>query len=123
MRITNNHGADIILEVGGARTLNKSLSCVAFGGLINCIGYLSGKVNEPDDRTNLNLLILSRNVTLKGIINGPKDRFEEMNKFYEKHEIHPVISNTFPFKESQEAFKCLYSGSHFGKVVIQVKKA
>lgn len=122
MQITNNRGADVILEVGGAKTLNKSLSCVAFGGLINCIGYLSGKVNEPDDRTNLNVLILSRNATVKGIINGPKDRFEEMVKFYDKHQIHPVISHVFPFQDSKEAFKFLYNGSHFGKVVIQVKQ-
>lgn len=123
MRLTDNRGADIILEVGGAKTLNKSLSCVAFGGLVNCIGYLSGKVNEPDDRTNLNVLILSRNSTVKGIINGPKDRFEEMIRFYEKHQIRPVVNHAFPFKESKEAFKFLYNGSHFGKVVIQVKKA
>lgn len=121
MRITDNHGADIILEVGGAQTLNKSLSCVAFGGLIDCIGYVSGKVNEPENRTNLNVLILARNATVKGIINGPRDRFEEMNAFYEKNQIRPVISHVYPFEKAREAFEFLYSGSHFGKVVVQVK--
>lgn len=123
LRLTDNHGADIILEVGGAHTLNKSLACVAFGGLINCIGYVSGKTNEPDDRTNLNVLILARNVTLKGILNGPRDRFEEMIQFYDQHQIRPVISDVFPFEKAQEAFKFLYGGGHFGKIVIQVKKA
>lgn len=121
MQHTNNHGADIILETGGAQTLKKSFDCIAFGGLIDCIGYLSGKVDEPDDRTNVNVLTLRRNVTLKGILNGPKDRFEEVVQFYEKHQIRPVINREFSFAESKEALKFLYSGAHFGKVVINVK--
>lgn len=121
MRWTGNHGADIILETGGAQTLRKSFDCIAFGGLIDCIGYVSGKVDAPEDRLNVNLLALRRTVTLKGIINGPKDRFEEMIRFYETHQIHPVVNRIFTFTEAKEAFEFLESGSHFGKVVIQVK--
>lgn len=121
MQYTNGHGADIILETGGAQTLRKSFDCIAFGGLIDCIGYVSGKVDTDDDRLNVNLLTLRRTVTLKGIINGPRDRFEEMTRFYEKHQIHPVVNRVFSFAESKEAFKFLESGSHFGKVVIKVK--
>lgn len=121
MEWTGNHGADIILETGGAQTLRKSFDCIAFGGLIDCIGYVSGKVDAADDRLNVNLLALRRTVTLKGIINGPKDRFEEMIRFYETHQIRPVVNRMFAFAEAKEAFKFLESGSHFGKVVIQVK--
>lgn len=117
---TNNNGADIIFETGGAQTLRKSFECIAFGGLIDCIGYLSGKVDPADDRTNMNVLALRRNVTVKGILNGPKDRFEEMIAFYEKQRIRPVVNRVFAFEESKEAFQYLYSGSHFGKVVIKV---
>ncbi|KAJ6101821.1 hypothetical protein N7486_004248 [Penicillium sp. IBT 16267x] len=121
MRFTENHGADIILETGGAQTLRKSFDCIAFGGLIDCIGYVSGKVDAADDRVNVNLLALRRTVTLKGIINGPKDRFEEMIRFYEKNQIHPVVHRVFAFAEAKEAFKFLESGRHFGKVVIKVQ--
>lgn len=121
MEYTQNHGADIILETGGAQTLRKSFDCIAWGGLIDCIGYVSGKVDAEDDRLNVNLLALRRTVTLKGIINGPKDRFEEMIRFYEKHQIHPVVNRVFSFAEAKEAFKFLESGSHFGKVVIKVQ--
>ncbi|KAL2868109.1 zinc-dependent alcohol dehydrogenase family protein [Aspergillus lucknowensis] len=119
-RWTGGHGADIILETGGAQTLRKSFDCIAWGGLIDCIGYLSGKVDAPEDRTNVNLLALRRNVTLKGIINGPKDRFEEMIAFYEKHRIKPVVNRVFSFNEAPDAFKFLANGSHFGKVVVKV---
>lgn len=121
MKLTENHGVDIVLEVGGAKTLRKSFDCIAFGGLINCIGYVSGKIDADEDRLNVNLLALRRTVTLRGIINGPKDRFEEMIQFYEAHQIHPVVNRVFSFAEAKEAFKFLESAGHFGKVVIKVQ--
>lgn len=121
MKWTNEQGADIIFENGGAATLRKSFSCVAFGGLINCIGYLSGKEDAAGDRTNTNVLALMRNVTLKGLLNGPKDRFEEMLQFYAEKQIRPVVDKIFSFDESKEALKYLFGGSHFGKVVINTQ--
>ncbi|KAK0938012.1 hypothetical protein LTR29_010460 [Friedmanniomyces endolithicus] len=120
MRVTNDKGANIIFENGGALTLRKSFDCIAFGGLINCIGYLSGKEDVSEDKLHTNVLALRRNVTLKGILNGPKDRFEEMVQFYDKHQIRPVVDRTFPFDDAKEALKYLYSGGHFGKVVVKV---
>lgn len=120
MRLTKNEGADVIFENGGAQTLRKSFDCVAFGGLINCIGYLSGKEDAPGDRLNTNVLALRRNVTLKGILNGPRERFEEMTRFYAQHEIHPVVDKVFKFEEAKEALQYLFSGGHFGKVVVKV---
>lgn len=120
LRLTNNEGADIIFENGGAQTLRKSFDCIAFGGLINCIGYLSGKEDAQGDRVNMNVLALRRNVTLKGILNGAKDRFEEMIDFYSEKRIRPVVERVFPFEEAKGALKYLYSGGHFGKVVVRV---
>jgi len=119
---TDGRGADVIIEVGGAQTLRKSFDCVRFGGLISCIGYLSGKQDNADDRTNTNLLCLKRNVTLKGIINGPRDELERMLKFYDEKKIRPVIDRVFPFDEADQALSYLFSGRHFGKVVVRVKE-
>lgn len=121
MQLTNNEGVDMILENGGAKTLRKSFNCIAFGGLINCIGYLSGKQDDPQDRTNTNVLAIQRNVTLKGLLNGPRDRFEEMMHFYEANKIKPVVDRVFRFDETKEAFSYLYNGGHFGKIVIRLK--
>ncbi|CAH0032797.1 unnamed protein product [Clonostachys rhizophaga] len=124
LEATAGTGADYILETGGADTLRRSFACVAFGGTIACIGYLSGKDDGESDgglnRLNVNVLALRRNVTLKGILNGPRDRFEEMLGFYEKKEIRPVVDKVFKFEEAKEAFKYLAKGAHFGKVVIKV---
>ncbi|KAJ6439380.1 alcohol dehydrogenase, zinc-containing [Purpureocillium lavendulum] len=141
MDATDGRGADVIFETGGARTLRKSFASVAFGGVINCIGYLSGKLDDGDDnngeggggggggdgdktpqlhRLNVNVLALRRNVTLRGIINGPKDRFEEMLGFYEDKKIKPVVDKVFAFDDVKDALDYLVKGKHFGKVVIQV---
>lgn len=122
LEVTNGNGADIIFEVGGARTLRKSFDCVAFGGVINSIGYVTGKQDEPQgDLTNINVLALRRTVTLKGIINGPRDRFEEMCRFYQQHGVEPAVDRVFQFGQAVEALKYLFEGSHFGKVVIRVR--
>ncbi|KAF1965683.1 NAD(P)-binding protein [Bimuria novae-zelandiae CBS 107.79] len=121
LKATADAGADVFLEVGGAKTLRKSFDCVKFGGLIACIGYLSGKIDEDTDRTNTNLLCLKRNVTLKGILNGPRNRLEEMLRFYQEKEIRPVVDRVFKFEEGRAALQYLYSGGHFSKVVIKVK--
>jgi NADPH:quinone reductase-like Zn-dependent oxidoreductase len=120
LKLTDGEGVDVIFENGGAQTLRKSFACVAFGGLINSIGYLSGKEDKAADRTNVNVLALMRNVTLKGILNGPRERFEEMLAFYEEKKIKPVVDRVFEFEESKEALKYLFQGGHFGKIVIKV---
>lgn len=120
LRLTDGRGVDIIFENGGALTTPKSFSCIAFGGLINAIGYVSGKIDPPDERVNVNVSALSRNVTIKGLINGPRDRFQEMLDFCEKHEIRPVVDKIFPFGEAREALQYMWDGAHFGKVVIKV---
>lgn len=133
MKATDGRGANVIFETGGARTLRKSFDSVAFGGTINCIGYTSGKVDDDPDnedgkktptlhRLNVNVLALRRNVTLRGIINGGKDRFEEMLGFYEEKKIRPVVCKTFGFGEAKEALGFLASGQHFGKVVVKVSE-
>lgn len=132
MKATDGRGADIIFETGGTRTIRKSFDSIAFGGIINCIGYLSGKTDQdPDEgdkspqlhRLNVNVLALRRNVTLRGIINGGKDRFEEMLGFYKEKQIKPVVSKVFGFEEAKDAMGYLADGKHFGKVVIKVSDA
>ncbi|GFP58528.1 zinc-type alcohol dehydrogenase-like protein C1773.06c [Trichoderma asperellum] len=130
LEATGGNGADYIVEVGGAKTLRKSFDSVAFGGTISCIGYVSGKEDESNDgdkgkasswnKLNVNVLALRKNVTLKGLINGGKDRFEEMVRFYEEKEIRPVVCKVFGLEEAKEAMGYVQAGKHFGKVVIKI---
>lgn len=120
LRLTNGKGADIIFENGGAQTTAKSFNCVRFGGLFNAIGYVSGKVDSAENRMNINVQAIRKNVTLIGMLNGPRDRFEEMLAFYERHQIKPVIDRVFKFEDAKEALQYLWDGNHFGKIVVRV---
>lgn len=90
--------------------------------MINCIGYLSGKEDAPGDRLNTNVLALLRNITLKGILNGPKERFEEMIGFMTEKGVRPVVDRVFGFEEAREGLVYLFGGGHFGKVVVRVSE-
>ncbi|KAM0473690.1 hypothetical protein ACHAPX_008095 [Trichoderma viride] len=118
LEMTDGKGADVVLECGGVDTLAKSFKCVAFGGQISGVGYVSGK--DASSQMNTNVLALSRNVTLKGIVCGPKDRFEEMLQLYQETEVHPVIDRTFEFLEAKKALLYLAKGGHMGKIVVKV---
>lgn len=124
--MTSHAGADIIFGTGGMRTLRKSLDCVAVGGIINCVGYTSGKGEEEDkagdaNSLNVNALAHRSQVTLQGLLSGPKDRMEEMLAFYEKEGIKPVVAREFAFDDAGEAMKYLEQGDEaFGKVVIKI---
>ena len=121
LKYTQDHGADVILEIGGSQTLRKSFDCVSWGGLIASIGYLSGKQDdEAQDLLNVNILALRRNVTLKGILNGPRDQLEELLAFSEKSKIAFEVDKVFNWADAKEAFEYVDAGSHFGKVIIRV---
>jgi len=120
MQITEGKGVDMIFEQGGPQTLAKSFACVRWGGTISAVGYLSGKQDVADSTINTNVLALRRNVTLKGIWNGPKDRLEEAVELYKQKEIHPVVDKVYAFDQAKEALEYVAAGSHFGKVVVKV---
>ncbi|ODA75802.1 hypothetical protein RJ55_08674 [Drechmeria coniospora] len=126
---TQGRGADVIFDTGRGRTLRKAFETVAFGGVINCIGYRSGEDREDVDgdkpprlqRLDVDELALSRSVTLRAVVDGGKDRFEEMLRFYDRHQIKPFVAKVFPFAHAKEALQSLAEGEeHFGKVVIKM---
>jgi NADPH:quinone reductase-like Zn-dependent oxidoreductase len=105
-------GVDIVVEVGGAGTLERSIKAVRIGGHIALIGVLAGTgAFNP-------IQLLMKAVRVQGVFVGSRAMFEDMNRLIVGEGIRPVIDRVFPFSESVAAFKYLESGSHFGKVVI-----
>jgi NADPH:quinone reductase-like Zn-dependent oxidoreductase len=112
--LTQKQGVDQVIEVGGAGTLEKSLKSAAVGGRISLIGVLAGagEVNHTQ--------ILMKCIDVQGIYVGSREMFEAMNRAIALHRIKPVIDRVFPLDEAPDAYRYLQSGSHFGKVVIQL---
>jgi NADPH:quinone reductase-like Zn-dependent oxidoreductase len=114
--LTAGRGADLIVEVGGAGTLGKSLRAVRLGGYIALIGVLSG-AGEFNP-----LPILMKAVRVQGIFVGSRAMFEAMTRAIEVNQLRPVVDRVFPFEEAPAALAYLESGAHFGKVVVGVAK-
>lgn len=115
-RLTGERGVDHVVEVGGAGTLGKSLNCLSAGGNLAVIGILTGTGASDSGLFPL----MGRNATAHGIYVGPADSFSAMNRFIERKAIRPVIDKVFAFSEAPAAYEHLASGSHFGKVVIDL---
>jgi NADPH:quinone reductase-like Zn-dependent oxidoreductase len=112
--LTQQQGVDQVIEVGGAGTLEKSLRSAGVSGRISLIGVLSGagEVNHTQ--------ILMKNINVQGIYVGSREMFEAMNRAIALHQIKPVIDRIFPLNEAPAAYRYLQSGSHSGKVIIQL---
>lgn len=95
---------------------------MAWGGMVCSIGCVSGKTNLAEKRENINVSAIRKQFPLKGLLNGPQERFEEMLTFCEGHEIRPVVDRGLGFEEAREALEYLWTARRFGKVVIQVSE-
>lgn len=115
MDLTGGKGVSHILELGGADTFERSLSCMAAGAHIALIGGLTGFDISP-----ALVPLLWANASVDGIAIGSAEHFAALNGFIAQHGIKPVIDRVFPFEEARMAYDHLASGNHFGKVVISL---
>ena len=110
---TGGAGVDVVIEVGGAGTLDRSLKAVKTGGHVALIGVLAGG-------TTFNpMFVLMKAVRLQGVFVGSRAMFEAMNAVIAAKQMRPVIDRVFPLADAPAAFRHLESGSHFGKVVVE----
>ena len=107
-------GVDLVVEVGGAGTLGRSLRAVRTGGVVAQIGVLSDAA-EPLPIP----LILHKMIRLQGIYVGSRRDFIEMNRAISLAELRPV-GEEFHWTQAREVLERMEEGSHFGKLVLTV---
>jgi NADPH:quinone reductase-like Zn-dependent oxidoreductase len=115
LKQTGNHGADLIVEVGGAGTFTQSLQAVRFAGTVAQIGVLS-----QSDQPLPIAQILHRQVRIHGVYVGSRAHFETMNRAITANRMQPVVDRIFAFGEARDALNAMQEAGHFGKIVIQV---
>lgn len=115
LEATGGEGVDLVLEVGGAGTLARSMACTRFGGQLALIGILTG----PAGQVNPGLLV-GRSMDLRGVYVGSRAMFADMNAAIGHNGLSPLIDRVFPFEMAEEAYRYLESQAHIGKVVISV---
>ena len=117
LALTQGRGANVVLEVGGKGTVNRSVSAAAMGGTIAIIGGVSGFGGEVNPAS-----LLATAKRLVGIFVGSRTMLDDVMRFVDVTSLKPVIDRVFPFEQAKEADRYMESGSHFGKVVIDVTK-
>lgn len=117
LEVTGGEGVDIVVEVGGAGTLNQSLTCARVGGAVVVIGLLTGVKQEI-----LVPVIFGKNLRVIGISVGSRAQFEAMNKAIAEHKMKPVIDKVLPVSQVREALKTMQAASHFGKICVEFGK-
>ncbi|KAJ9092645.1 hypothetical protein QFC21_006709 [Naganishia friedmannii] len=116
LKLTNGEGVDAIIENGGAGTIEQSLEALKMGGLIAIIGFLA----KPDVMPDVALGALSKGAIVRGITVGAKQYLEELVTFVCARGLEIPVDKVFRFDQVQEAYAHLESGSHVGKVCIEL---
>ncbi len=106
---------DLVVEVGGAETLDQSVRFVRPGGTVALIGVLSGNFAT----FNLSLAVM-RQVRLQGVTCGDREAFEAMLRAIAVGGIDPMIDSRFPLAEAGAAFARMKANDHVGKILIDL---
>ncbi|RAL22876.1 NAD(P)-dependent alcohol dehydrogenase [Lujinxingia litoralis] len=113
--LTGGRGADLVVEVGGAGTLQESIGAVRVGGTIALIGVLAGGM-QP-----LNVVpVLMQNIRVQGVLVGSGEMFERMNRAIGAHRMRPVIDRVVGFDDVVSGFEAMREGAHLGKICVEV---
>jgi NADPH:quinone reductase-like Zn-dependent oxidoreductase len=115
MEQTSGRGADLVVEVGGTGTFNRSVRATRIGGAVAQIGVLS----ESTEGVQIPLL-LHKQIRLRGIYVGSRADFEMMSRAIQQQKLKPVIDEVLSFEAAGEALRRMQSATHFGKLVTSV---
>lgn len=122
---TDGHGADVILDVIGAKYLPRNVAALATGGRLVIIGMQGGVKGELP----IGLLLAKR-----GAVHATSLRARPLEEksaivaavrehvwpLVERGEVRPIIDRTLPLAEVREAHRVLDESSHIGKVLLTV---
>ena len=111
---TGGEGVDLVVEVGGAGTLPRSLRAIRPGGTVAQVGVLTQSA-DPFPIP----LILHKIARIHGIYVGSRRNFVEMNRAIALAELRPV-GEEFDWRQAREALDRMEEASHFGKLVLTV---
>ncbi len=109
--LTGGTGVDLTIDIGGADTVERSLTATRNGGRLALVGLLSGWPNAAPS-------LFASGVDITPIKVGSRDDFELMNRAVDFHRLHPHIAAEYAFDQLPEALRHLESGKHLGKVVL-----
>ncbi len=123
--VTDGRGADVILDVIGAKYLEANTRSLAFGGRLVMIGLQGGTKGELDMGR-----LLARRASIHGSTlraRSPEEKgaivtqvLEHVWPSVEAGTVFPVIDRVLPWTDVAEAHRVLERGDNIGKVLLQI---
>lgn len=122
---TDGRGADVILDLVGAKYLAQNLKSLALNGRLMLVGLVGGASAELDMRIALRKRAKIIGTVLRGRSDAEKAKvtaaFErDVLPLLRAGEITPNVDRVFPMDRVREAHEYLESNESFGKVVLEI---
>ena len=124
-RLTDNRGADVILDMVGGDYIPRNIQAAAVDGRIVSIAFLNGATAE----VNFMPVMLKR-LTLTGSTLRPRSIEEKASlartlrekvwPLIEAGRVKPLIDTVFPLKDAARAHALMEKSSHIGKIVLTI---
>ncbi|WP_371616890.1 NAD(P)H-quinone oxidoreductase [Streptomyces sp. NBC_00454] len=120
---TGGAGADVILDIMGAKYLARNVDALAVNGRLAVIGLQGGAKAE----LNLGALLAKRAaITATSLRARPLEEKAAIIAAVREHvwpliatgRVHPVVHGSFPMAEAAEAHRVLESSAHVGKLLL-----
>jgi zinc-binding alcohol dehydrogenase/oxidoreductase len=108
-------GVDLSIDSIGGETFNALVQLAKPGSRIAIFGATQGPVPKM-----MTISIALKNLDVFGTAMGNAQEFGDMLSFYEKHELHPVINETYPLEKASAAQQHMEEGKGIGKIVLEI---
>ena len=121
-RITDNYGAEIVIDGIGGEFLSQALKALGFGGSLMTLGYSASRKTTIDvtDLIMPQAGIRSLNM-FRQTQETITDAWNAIASLLQSRAIKPIVAKTFPLVEAAEALRYLVDeGRPFGRVVLTV---
>ncbi|MEV7212172.1 NAD(P)H-quinone oxidoreductase [Kitasatospora cineracea] len=125
---TGGAGADVILDIMGAKYLQRNVDALAVNGRLVVIGLQGGTKAEVDLSAMLAKRAALVATNLRGRPLGEKAAIvaavrEHVWPLIEAGAVRPVVDRVLPVTEAAEAHRVIESGAQVGKVLLEVPGA
>jgi zinc-binding alcohol dehydrogenase/oxidoreductase len=108
-------GVDLSIDSIGGEVFNALVQLAKPGSRIVIFGSTAGPVPKM-----MTISIALKNLDIFGTAMGNAQEFSDMLEFYEKHDLHPVINETFSLEEATAAMNHMEEGKGIGKIVLDI---
>ena len=123
---TDGHGADVVLDIIGAKYLARNLDVLATGGRLVIIGMQGGRAAELDIATLMGKRAAVIGTTLRARPAEEKAAIvaavaEHVWPLVEDGSVRPVIHSRHPLADAAEAHREIEGSGHVGKILLTVE--